>query len=639
MISALMYEDRIMGYRISGIYGKYDFYADSRWLVVDEDISVDNIIHLQRDSKNRLRSDDEGSEIPVKDISNNLERYELQLKMEGISIDRRVSKRFDVFYGKSLLNRIDTVDKLNRRWYVDELYDCYMNGEKQVTELLGVRRTGKTVSMLHIVSKMLENNIPLEEIIFMEIHKESFLTGNNLLHMINSLNKWGVKYIFIDEITFLKDALDDLAVFDESWTFPRIMLTGTDSGMFLIFNSVKFFDRAQIIRSTYISYKEFNFLYPTASFLDYMREGGLLYSDTRYRNSHEWVYKNENLISKGREYLSSSLCDNMLNTFDKCGYISKYDVLSDVVLKYGTGSVKKILLNLAQYLTLRDMYENMMKDFIFVDLHRALDLDRRMKRSMIDLENAIEAEFNDKLRIKEIWYRNIEDDRYRRKLIDDVVSNFRDFLTDIDCLITIDNGVRGMEYLWPFSVRYVLVHDVINLLKIKNEKGENDTGGRAKDLKDKIIGVAEGEIIEEMIRINLAKGGIESSKYRNSGTGCEVDIVTDEALIEVKRSDKAVDAQARWLVSQEIQNDRRYTGKKRIILTNTEEETIRIISEYAILLDKVNMLRESNKAITRELQKSLEEASHERIEVQWRNISRYLIENTYREGIPSFRKY
>ena len=145
-------------------------------------------------------------------------------------------------------------------------------------------------------------------------------------------------------------------------------------------------------------------------------------------------------------------------------------------------------------------------------------------------------------------------------------------------------------------------------------------------------------MLEEMIRINLVRGGVPCKKYRNNGSGCEIDIVTDDALIEVKRSDKVVDSQAKWLVSKEIQAVRDYRGKERIVLTNSDNDVSKSICERDLAIDKIKSLQESGKHVSDVRLRKANEASQESIEVHWKNISRYLIENTYKTGITSFKK-
>ena len=102
MVSALKYEGKTLGYRISGVYGIYDFYADSRGLLSGKINTTSDDIILQVKGDKLLAEDGSDNDIYIEDISNRIWYYELELKMEGIKVDDAINKGFSVYYGDLL---------------------------------------------------------------------------------------------------------------------------------------------------------------------------------------------------------------------------------------------------------------------------------------------------------------------------------------------------------------------------------------------------------------------------------------------------------------------------------------------------------------------------------------------------------
>ena len=622
MISKLVYNETVLGYRIKGFYGEFDFSIESRGLYNRNLVTTGKDIELiVSDNAFVTKEEISGKNLKVKDISDVLFEYELFLKIEGVRLTKDIDTGYDIKTGVFIESMLDYCNSMKPRWYIDELFDCFVSGEKQVTEIVGVRRTGKTISMWHLISKLRESGVSENDIAFITVGKRNFLTCFDISSIIMNLYSFGVKYIFIDEITFIKGDLEDLVQFGGVSKYPRILITGTDSANFIIFNGDEFFDRAQVISSSYISYKEFKYLYENVNFTDYMRTGGILYSNSVYKESHSWSY--DIIKDRGKQYFSTSIYGNMLNTFDRYDSIGRYFTLSGFISEYSKYSLEGFVSNLAQYFVIETALKRLGTGFYLSDIGKLKNVLKGLSDETNLLIKNIAEEFSKYIKGNELWYRKLSS-KSDKELVNTLIKELINFLYDIGCLYKINRIVC----IWPFNLRIALTDNIVSEMQ--------ETNMISDDIADKLIELSEGDIIEEMIRLNLFLGGAGScDKFRNNETGLEVDIITDNDLIEVKRSDKMVVTQVRWLVSGVVEEE--FGDRRLIVLYNGKDVGPLEISEY----DVINELIKDEKNVRRieKLKDQVKYASKKKKKVYWRNYDNYLIENTYKNGKPSFIKY
>lgn len=166
---------------------------------------------------------------------------------------------------------------LNKRDMVYGILNfCSEPKSSRVLIVHGIRRTGKTVSILQSISELIHRGVDRNNIVYIAI------TGNNVTlgDIVDYIESHNQEYIFIDEITRVADFYDNAAIISDILAVSRyIVLTGTDSFVFPAVTKTNLYGRAQVIHSTLIPYKEYIRLFNinTADAVDvYKNDGGML---------------------------------------------------------------------------------------------------------------------------------------------------------------------------------------------------------------------------------------------------------------------------------------------------------------------------------------------------------------------------
>ena len=144
----------------------------------------------------------------------------------------------------------------------------------RVCLICGLRRTGKTTMMRQAIADMTPGD--RARAAFIEI-----LAGNNLGQLrrdLLRLQKAGFTSIFVDEVTLLDDFIDSAALFSDVFAMEgmRIVLTGTDSLGFWFARHEGLYDRAVVIRTTFVPFREHARLLGTEDIDRYLEYGGTL---------------------------------------------------------------------------------------------------------------------------------------------------------------------------------------------------------------------------------------------------------------------------------------------------------------------------------------------------------------------------
>lgn len=142
-------------------------------------------------------------------------------------------------------------------------------------------------------------------------------TGNdNYITLERVLDKLPQKYIFIDEITKADNFIQLASSLSDKYIDKRIVITGTDSSSLLFTKQNELYDRMTLIRTTYISFAEYNYLL-NRSLKEYIEYGRTLTDGKTIYNSEENLeeYTNTAKVSAKTRLFTSSVAVNLKNPF------------------------------------------------------------------------------------------------------------------------------------------------------------------------------------------------------------------------------------------------------------------------------------------------------------------------------------
>ena len=584
----------------------------------------------------------------------------------------------DVKYGERLSSSIKIYNDLNRRYYVKKLVRSILKDDFHLYELFGVRRTGKTVSMYHIMDGLLKGGVDLRDMCYVSLKGNNLVNSDELADIVDVMaNKEGIKYIFIDEITYISDNIDFLKSYGDSVDGSTIIMSGTNSSVFLTPNIDSLYDRSAIQRTTRIPFKEFSYLYPNATILDYIRAGGVLRKKYNYNKEYEEDYNYNLKESKDSDvdaYITSSIYKNILNGLERSDAFSwMTPPLYKLYISGNKEFIRTVLIKMAQRNSMDIVYTVLEKEFVSSDIGSMLDLYAK-DSTKLD-ENGIQNKELVKLRkhskdMKKVLGEMLSDELSIMEKpkgadinMESILSSMKDYLRKINCLYSnsylLETGgskvpeIITVEYFSPILVRYGLACKLVGMLKDRSKefcdrlleevkkKGIIDLDATllynsVDDMINDALNGVEGELCEEIIRTDLNSVRPESvGKFRSDISGMEIDILYKNDIVEVKNADHVYVDQARWLLDLYFLEDERYKNKRRVLLTNMSEEKV----VYWSRRDALKSLKESKEKRGIKVSKSILdelESDDKRLDIKQEvyclNISKYLL-NAYDEEV------
>ena len=159
-----------------------------------------------------------------------------------------------------------------------------LNSRDTVCVLHGIRRTGKTVALRHLVLKLAQLGVDVNKIKFIELQKEI-----NIDVLYSVINNFEDCIIIIDEITRAKNFIDSAAYLSDTIVARnrnKVIIAGTDSFAFPIANLTSLFGRAVYCHSTILTFEEYTRIFglqhsPELAFKNYRESGAIYDSDFR----------------------------------------------------------------------------------------------------------------------------------------------------------------------------------------------------------------------------------------------------------------------------------------------------------------------------------------------------------------------
>ena len=209
----------------------------------------------------------------------------------------------DTYTGKELKNYVSVVltGITESRDFVKAIDEYVYSSENRVLMVSGLRGVGKTIGILQAIRDIGD----YDGTVFINIDAEADMDCLDLRNLINS-KYMDKKYIFIDEVTRIKDLVSNSGFLADKLCNSgiKVILSGTDSLSLIKSEGSGLYHRAINKNVTHISFMEAKRT-ANQSFKDYMEMGGLYKADA--------IKDLEGL----RQYVDTAVVDNILNTFSK----------------------------------------------------------------------------------------------------------------------------------------------------------------------------------------------------------------------------------------------------------------------------------------------------------------------------------
>lgn len=456
-------------------------------------------------------------------------------------IGYNVDLGFRAFLGDKLTKEISKCSGLGTRDCFEDLSAWLRDADAtpNTMVLFGVRRTGKTVLLYQSMRMLQDAGVPASDMAYFTLRRDRVDTAELLAYIQTLIYDIGVKYIFIDEVTFLADDMSSLsALYDEfGGSGAKFVLSGTNTAGFLPVLDEYLYDRALCLSTSYISFNEFNRLMPQGEndVKSYIALGGVFKENVGLSSSSS---RRETPAGYVRTAITQNICGSLehsrllrqaypeISTLVFSPRVSEMDTLFYKWLEaYSKPLTSDILQNALSVESLSMAARNLRT-------HGSLTLYKYRK----DLANKI---------IKRLDLR--EHTAYSESLL----SELKELLSQLECVKEVS---EGMSFLVPLQLKVALLDKVVQFGKEEYnalQKEHPDLVGWEVAEKS-IRSTASVVLFEDVIYLSMITYPARFRKYRNK-KGEEIDVVFDNGnLCEIKVTSKPSLADCRWLTKKSI---------------------------------------------------------------------------------------
>ena len=444
-------------------------------------------------------------------------------------------------FGDALKKYAAPVAAYEKRDCIDDLKKyIYDESIEKVMILYGLRRTGKTTLIRQVIADMDEDD--LRKTIFIQVKSGDTLADVN--EDLRKLETAGYKYVFIDEVTLMKDFIEGAALFSDIFAASgmKIVLSGTDSLGFVFSEDEQLYDRCVMIHTTYIPYREFERVLGIKGIDEYIRFGGTM-SLSGIDYNEDSLFANS---TRANEYIDSAIAKNIQHSLQY----------------YQNGG---------HFRNLRELYD---KNELTSAINRIIeDMNHRFTVDVLDRID-VEAVTNSLKAALEIL--NIEEQKIA--INENHAVEIREYLKLLDLIMSIDirhipnSGNKGsVEVITQPGIRYVQAEELIESIVSDSVFNELDIVERNAVL-ERIRSEIMGRMMEEIILLETRVANPKMQVFKLQFAVGEFDMVVFDPqnvsckIYEIKHSAEAAYEQTRHLTDAEKcaeteRNFGRITGK------------------------------------------------------------------------------
>lgn len=204
----------------------------------------------------------------------------------------------NVIMGAKLSKMVEQVKQLERRTACEQVKKfIYGKDYTRVCAIYGLQSTGKRTVMLQAIADM--SGEDFSKTAYIEVKDTNCL--QDVVDDLELLSDKDVDYVFINEITSMRDFIDSAALLSDIYAMMgmKIVLAGTSSLSFWLSRDHELYDRVRLVHTTYMPYKEYCRLRGNDTIDEYLLNGGFL---------KEFPFENGESLKK---YIDTAIGENM----------------------------------------------------------------------------------------------------------------------------------------------------------------------------------------------------------------------------------------------------------------------------------------------------------------------------------------
>lgn len=468
----------------------------------------------------------------------------------------------NVTIDRELLAMSQDVDGWEKRDCFSQLEDYLYRGERtRICLIYGLRRTGKTTMLRQAVADMTKEDQLKSAYIKVRRGDTMAMLNRDLKRLFDA----GYKYVFLDEVTLMGDFIDSAALFSDVFATMgmKIVLSGTDSLGFWLAMDEELYDRAKLIHTTFIPYREYSRLLGIDSMDEYIRYGGTLRAgeinfEDRELNVEDASFRDDETT---RRYIDTAICRNIQNSLacyeDGHHFRHLYTLYESGEL---TGAINRIIEDMNH----RFLLKVLTQDFVSHDLRFSASNLRKERdpEKRTEVLDTIDTEAVTRCLMNILDIRN--KDEQSIGITEVHITEIREYLTALDLIVdcpieTVTAGAHPMEHILftQPGMRYCQAQALVYSI-LKDETFFSLSEYEKKMVTERILEEVRGRMMEDIVLLETMKVAERNSRvFKLQFAADEFDMVvydTEENycdIYEIKHSEKAVSNQYRHLVDEE----------------------------------------------------------------------------------------
>lgn len=414
-----------------------------------------------------------------------------------------------VLYGSDLKDMVQAVDGWEKRDCFS-IVDDYIHGESydRVCLIYGLRRTGKTTIIKQILSEMRPEE--LAGAVYMKAVQTDTMASLNM--DLKRLRREGFRYFFIDEVTLMQDFVDSAGLLSDVYAAQgiKIVLSGTDSLGFYFAIHEELYDRAVMVHTTFIPFREHSRLLRVGSIDEYIRYGGTLRAGETAFEDHDANAADASFRDdeSTRRYIDTAICKNIQHSL-ACYEGGQYFRHLKELCEAGelTNAINRIIQNMNHDFTVKVVTEQ----FKSRDLRSAAQLlrgekDESKRSDVLDRIDTTDI-VNGLKRILEIWDREDQEIAVWPVHLEEI----KEYLHALDLTETIEietpsgNGepIEHVIFTQP-GMRFCQVQTLVYLL-MKDVQFRKLAEREKKLITEKILDDVRGIMLEDITLLEMKK--------------------------------------------------------------------------------------------------------------------------------------
>lgn len=381
--------------------------------------------------------------------------------------------------------------------------------------------------------------------------------AKNALSDLNSdlklLASSGFKYVFIDEVTLLSDFIEGAALFSDVFATcgMKIVLSGTDSLGFVFSEDEQLYDRAEMLHTTFIPYREFEQVLGIKGIDEYIQYGGTMSMGGTLYNKGKFPFAS---VGSASEYVDSAIAKNIQHSLKYYQNEGHFRSLRNL---YENDELTNAINRIVEDMNHRFALDVLERDFRSNDLGlsaRNLRKDRLQPTDVLDKVDVMKV-----TRLLKNRLEILNSDERRVRISEDHVREVREYLSLLDLTVDIDlelfsdfNRRDFLTVVTQSGLRYTQAKALIESL-LEDDVFRNVSLAERNKIVQRILCEIRGRMMEEIVLLETLVAKKDCRVFKLQFAVGEFDMVVFDpasascSVYEIKHSDVPAKEQYRHL--------------------------------------------------------------------------------------------